>query len=273
MKKIYIVIVAGIIIISMQIYLMSSKRNEYSKAIQNLEMIKENVEDSRNENIENNIDVEKINIVEEIEQTNSELEDKDDKAFDKNGNNSTIIQEKKEVIESKEDKDEKKDGDENESIIKNVEQEEKDIVEKNEERPKNEEKENEQEEINTKLANTKYRKETREVIQEIVEILNQKIKQDENLNKIYEETGIQSYAIQANKNDINSNTTEFTYIFINDIYKGKVAGNYTKFSNRLNSYSKAVGKHMVYAEDEYVYDSRGINSYWTQTLVYIQTEI
>ena len=142
MKKIYIVIVAGIIIISMQIYLMSSKRNEYSKAIQNLEMIKENVEDSRNENIENNIDVEKINIVEEIEQTNSELEDKDDKAFDKNGNNSTIIQEKKEVIESKEDKDEKKDGDENESIIKNVEQEEKDIVEKNEERPKNEEKEN-----------------------------------------------------------------------------------------------------------------------------------
>ena len=44
MKKIYIVIVAGIIIISMQIYLMSSKRNEYSKAIQNLEMIKENVE-------------------------------------------------------------------------------------------------------------------------------------------------------------------------------------------------------------------------------------
>ena len=33
MKKIYIVIVAGIIIISMQIYLMSSKRNEYSKAI------------------------------------------------------------------------------------------------------------------------------------------------------------------------------------------------------------------------------------------------
>ena len=176
MKKIYIVIVAGIIIISMQIYLMSSKRNEYSKAIQNLEMIKENVEDSRNENIENNIDVEKINIVEEIEQTNSELEDKDDKAFDKNGNNSTIIQEKKEVIESKEDKDEKKDGYENESIIKNVEQEEKDIVEKNEERPKNEEKENEQEEINTKLANTKYRKENREVIQEIVEILNQKIK-------------------------------------------------------------------------------------------------
>ena len=207
MKKIYIVIVAGIIIISMQIYLMSSKRNEYSKAIQNLEMIKENVEDSRNENIENNIDVEKINIVEEIEQTNSELEDKDDKAFDKNGNNSTIIQEKKEVIESKEDKDEKKDGYENESIIKNVEQEEKDIVEKNEERPKNEEKENEQEEINTKLANTKYRKENREVIQEIVEILNQKIKQDENLNKIYEETGIKSYAIQANKNDINSNTT------------------------------------------------------------------
>ena len=205
MKKIYIVIVAGIIIISMQIYLMSSKRNEYSKAIQNLEMIKENVEDSRNENIENNIDVEKINIVEEIEQTNSELEDKDDKAFDKNGNNSTIIQEKKEVIESKEDKDEKKDGYENESIIKNVEQEEKDIVEKNEERPKNEEKENEQEEINTKLANTKYRKENREVIQEIVEILNQKIKQDENLNKIYEETGIKSYAIQANKNDINSN--------------------------------------------------------------------
>ena len=123
------------------------------------------------------------------------------------------------------------------------------------------------------MANTKYRKENREVIQEIVEILNQKIKQDENLNKIYEETGIQSYAIQANKNDINSNTTEFTYIFINDIYKGKVAGNYTKFSNRLNSYSKAVGKHMVYAEDEYMYDSRGINSYWTQTLVYIQTEI
>ena len=93
MKKIYIVIVAGIIIISMQIYLMSSKRNEYSKAIQNLEMIKENVEDSRNKNIENNIDVEKINIVEEIEQTNSELEDKDDKAFDKNGNN-IIINEK-----------------------------------------------------------------------------------------------------------------------------------------------------------------------------------
>ena len=217
MKKIYIVIVAGIIIISMQIYLMSSKRNEYSKAIQNLEMIKENVEDSRNENIENNIDVEKINIVEEIEQTNSELEDKDDKAFDKNGNNSTIIQEKKEVIESKEDKDEKKDGYENESIIKNVEQEEKDIVEKNEERPKNEEKENEQEEINTKLANTKYRKENREVIQEIVEILNQKIKQDENLNKIYEETGIKSYAIQANKNDINSNTTEFTYILIKQL--------------------------------------------------------
>lgn len=116
---------------------------------------------------------------------------------------------------------------------------------------------------NEKLANRRYTKVNTEVIPTIINILNDEISKNEKLQKYG------SKAIKAKKEEIGGNTSGFTYLFVKDITKGKVPGNYIVFEQRIRNTVGAYGKYYVYAEDEYVYDSKGINSYWSQTLVWI----
>lgn len=116
---------------------------------------------------------------------------------------------------------------------------------------------------NPALSNTKYTETNTEVIPEIINILNDEIAKDEQLTKYG------SKAVKGNKQDAYKNTTGFTYRFVKDIDKGKVKGNYAIFEQRVRNIVGAFGSYWVYAEDEYVYDAKGIAPHWSQTLVWI----
>lgn len=113
------------------------------------------------------------------------------------------------------------------------------------------------------LANKTYRKTNNDIIPEIINILNNEISKDAELV----EYG--SKALKGTKQDAYKNTSCFTYMFVKDISKGKVSGNYTVFEQRVRNNVGAFGKYFVYAEDEYTYDSSGKNPRWSQTLVWI----
>lgn len=116
---------------------------------------------------------------------------------------------------------------------------------------------------NPKLANTKYTETNTEVIPEIINILNNEIAKDVELKNYG------SKAVKGNKQDAYKNTSGFTYRFVKDINKGKVKGNYAIFEQRVRNTVGAYGNYWVYAEDEYVYDAKGIAPHWSQTLVWI----
>ena len=116
---------------------------------------------------------------------------------------------------------------------------------------------------NPALANTRYTETNTEVIPEIINILNNEIAKNQDL-KDYG-----SKASKGNKADAYANTSGFTYRFVKDIDKGKVKGNYTIFEERIKNNIGAFGTYWVYAEDEYVYDAKGISPHWSQTLVWI----
>lgn len=113
------------------------------------------------------------------------------------------------------------------------------------------------------LANTTYRKTNNDIVPEIMNILTDEISQHSEL------VSYGSKALKGNKSDAYKNTTGFTYLFVKDILKGKVSGNYTIFEQRVRNNVGARGKYYVYAEDEYAYDSSGKNPRWSQTLVWI----
>ncbi len=113
------------------------------------------------------------------------------------------------------------------------------------------------------LAYTTYRKVNTSVVPEIIKIL-----QDE-IAKYKELVDFGTKAVAGNKADAYKNTTEFTYMFVNDVQKGKVKGNYTSFPVRVRNNVGAFGTYYVYAEDEYAYDGNGTNPKWSQTLVWI----
>lgn len=116
---------------------------------------------------------------------------------------------------------------------------------------------------NASLANTTYKKTNTEILPEIKRILEDEIKKDKEL------VDFGTTVITTNKNNAYSNTTGFTYMFVNEIEKGKVPGNYVKFEQRVRNNVGAFGKYYIYAEDEYVYNSEGKNPKWSQTLVWI----
>lgn len=116
------------------------------------------------------------------------------------------------------------------------------------------------------LAYTTYRQTNTANVQEIINILNSEIAKDTDL------VDFGSKAIKGNKADAYSKTTCFTYLFVDDINKGKVQGNYTSFPQRVKNNVGSFGTYYVYAEDEYAYDSRGLNPKWSQTLVWIYVE-
>ncbi len=119
------------------------------------------------------------------------------------------------------------------------------------------------EESHPELAHTSYRKVNTSIVPEIISILNSEIAKQQDL------VDFGSTALKGNKTDAYSKTTPFTYLYVNDITKGKVAGNYTTFTQRVKNNIGAFGKYYVYAEDEYVYDGKGLNPMWSQTLVWI----
>lgn len=116
---------------------------------------------------------------------------------------------------------------------------------------------------NASLANTTYKKTNTEILPEIKRILEDEIKKDKEL------VDFGTKVIITNKSNAYSNTTGFTYMFVNKIEKGKVPGNYVKFEQRVRNNVGAFGKYYIYAEDEYVYNSEGKNPKWSQTLVWI----
>lgn len=116
---------------------------------------------------------------------------------------------------------------------------------------------------NPALANTTYRKVNTEVLSEIKIILEEEISENKDL------VGYGTKVINGNKTDAYRETNGFTYMFVNDITKGKINGNYKKFPERVQNTVGAVGKYYIYAEDEYVYDSKGRNPMWSQTLIWI----
>lgn len=122
-------------------------------------------------------------------------------------------------------------------------------------------------------AESVYYEENTEVINEVISILNKRISKNENFKKAYDDIGVITKAVSASRNDVMNNTSGFTYMFVKDITKGKVPGNYIVFDERVTNKLKISGTYYVYAEDEYTYDSKGINSYWSQTLVYIYIKI
>lgn len=122
--------------------------------------------------------------------------------------------------------------------------------------------------INQTLANTSYRKVNSDIIKEVVSILNSEISKNNILSSANAD-GIHTKAISATKQNAYKNTSSFTYLFVKDITKGKVTGNYTKFESRVKNTVGALGTYYVYAEDEYTYDNKGKNAYWSQSLVWI----
>lgn len=117
------------------------------------------------------------------------------------------------------------------------------------------------------LANSTYRKTNTSNVQEVINILNSEISKDKELAEFG------SKAVKGNKTDAYATTTGFTYLFVNDIQKGKVKGNYTVFPQRVKNNVGAFGTYYVYAEDEYTYDGRGLNPKWSQTLVWIYVKL
>ncbi len=152
-------------------------------------------------------------------------------------------------------------------IEQNIEQpsQQQNVIEK-EETPQNTTKVEEQKvEDNSRpeLANTTYRKVNNSIVQEVISILDKEIAKDKELVQFG------SKALVGNKTDAYNKTSGFTYLFVKDIEKGKIPGNYESFPQRVKNNVGAFGKYYVYAEDEYTYDSRGLNPKWSQTLVWI----
>lgn len=116
---------------------------------------------------------------------------------------------------------------------------------------------------NPELAYTTYRVTNTTIIPEIISILNSEIAKDKEL------VDFGTKAVSTTKTNAYNNTNYFTYLFVKDITKGKVAGNYKSFPERVRNTVGAFGTYYVYAEDEYTYDSRGLNPKWSQTLVWI----
>lgn len=113
------------------------------------------------------------------------------------------------------------------------------------------------------LAYSTYRVTNTAIVPEIIKILNDEISKADDL------VAYGCKAVAGNKTDAYAKTTGFTYLFVNDIHKGKVAGNYTTFEQRVRNNVGAFANYNVYAEDEYTYDGRGLNPQWCQTLVWI----
>lgn len=255
-KKICIVIIAILVllillVIGMKYYNFKNSSTEvlgYNNSLSN------EIQNSNTIQIDNTLD-ENNTIVSNIVQTASSNNEEETKI--ENANNDTKNKNAQEIKKPSNSKSEKTKT-ENKAPVKT------DKTNNNSEQKKQDDGSNaDKQQGNPKLANTRYTETNTEVIPEIMNILDDEIAKDEEL------TRYGSKAVKGNKQDAYKNTNGFTYRFVKDIEKGKVKGNYAIFEQRVRNNVGAYGKYFVYAEDEYVYDAKGIAPHWSQTLVWI----
>lgn len=215
--------------------------------------------------IENNIDYdltnEKNNTIIKNGNSQEPLQSKSEDNSNKENNNTKNNLEEKEVAEVDKENPIKSDSSETEKN-ENVEN-------KTDIKPS----EDDNEKGNSTLANTSYTKINNEVINEVINILNNEIAKNSELSNSLSKYGIETKAISTTKSKAEQNTSSFTYMFVKDITKGKAKGNYTTFKERVQNQVKVFGTYYVYAEDEFVYNSKGTKAYWSQTLCYIYSKI
>lgn len=113
------------------------------------------------------------------------------------------------------------------------------------------------------LAYKTYRATNNDILPEIISLLTGEISKDQEL------VNFGCKVVSTSKENAYNNTDGFTYLFVKDITKGKVTGNYQKFTERVRNTVGSFGTYYVYAEDEYTYDGQGLNPKWSQTLVWI----
>lgn len=113
------------------------------------------------------------------------------------------------------------------------------------------------------LAYKTYRATNNDILPEIISLLTGEISKDQEL------VNFGCKVVSTSKENAYNNTDGFTYLFVKDITKGKVTGNYQKFTERVRNTVGSFGTYYVYAEDEYTYNGQGLNPQWSQTLVWI----
>jgi hypothetical protein len=120
-----------------------------------------------------------------------------------------------------------------------------------------------EENSNSSLANATYRVTNTEVLTEIKSILENEISKDKDLVEFG------TKVVTSSKSNAYANATGFTYMLVDKVENGKVEGNYQKFEQRVKNNVGAFGTYYIYAEDEFTYNSQGLNPKWSQTLVWI----
>ena len=174
--------------------------------------------------------------------------------------NSNNIQEPTTSQEKTEDKTEEK---KNTTINNETEKiDTKENIEENEKKDE-ENKKTKEDFSHPELAYKTYRVTNNDILPEIISLLTGEIFKDQEL------VNFGCKVVSTSKENAYNNTEEFTYLFVKDITKGKVAGNYQKFTERVRNTVGSFGTYYVYAEDEYTYDGQGLNPKWSQTLVWI----
>lgn len=213
----------------------------------------ENNIDNNSTNIKNNVDSKVANSKNSLPLKSEENPKEKIENIINNSNKEEIAEVKENPIKSDSSETEKNENVENKTDIKPSE--------------------DDNEKGNSTLANTSYTKINNEVINEVINILNNEIAKNSELSNSLSKYGIETKAISTTKSKAEQNTSSFTYMFVKDITKGKAKGNYTTFKERVQNQVKVFGTYYVYAEDEFVYNSKGTKAYWSQTLCYIYSKI
>lgn len=203
-----------------------------------------------------------------VSNSNNTIETKAQETNETNKNNNTEvtkensnnIQEPATSQEKTEDKTEEK---KNTTINNETEKiDTKENIEENEKKDE-ENKKTKEDFSHPELAYKTYRVTNNDILPEIISLLTEKISKDQEL------VNFGCKVVSTSKENAYNNTDGFTYLFVKDITKGKVTGNYQKFTERVRNTVGSFGTYYVYAEDEYTYDGQGLNPKWSQTLVWI----
>ena len=284
-KRVLIIIVIGVVLAVVLIKLsndsspmMNNEKINYENTIikndagsipeQNYDIQIDTIEKEYNTDIlQENLVLPKNNDV-LVTNSNNTIETKAQETNETNKNNNTEttkensnnIQEPTTSQEKTEDKTEEK---KNTTINNETEKiDTKENIEENEK--KDEENKKTKEDFSTpELAYKTYRATNNDILPEIISLLTGEISKDQEL------VNFGCKVVSTSKENAYNNTDGFTYLFVKDITKGKVTGNYQKFTERVRNTVGSFGTYYVYAEDEYTYDGQGLNPKWSQTLVWI----
>lgn len=280
-KRVLIIIVIGVVLAIVLIKLlddsspmMNNEKINYENTIikndagsipeQNYDIQIDTIEKEHNTDILQESLVLPKNIDILVSNSNNTIETKAQETNETNKNNNTEIAKEnsnniQEPATSQEKTEEKKNttiNNENEKIDtkENIEENEK----KDEENTKTKE-----DFSHPELAYKTYRVTNNDILPEIISLLTGEISKDQEL------VNFGCKVVSASKENAYNNTDGFTYLFVKDITKGKVTGNYQKFTERVRNTVGSFGTYYVYAEDEYTYNGQGLNPQWSQTLVWI----